>query len=110
MDRSTIIYLISKSYSEDTYGVLQPTTEKRLCYANVQSVSAAEFFEGGRNGLNPELRITMFGPDYEGEEILEYNGQQYAIYRTYQARVDTIELYVQKRKGAEATPPEEVSI
>lgn len=101
MDRSTPIYLIAEQYTEDTYGVLKPTQTRRLVYANVTSVSADEWFEGGRNGLNPELRVRMFAPDYEGEEIAEINGKQYAIYRTYQARTDIIELYVEKRKGKE---------
>lgn len=99
MDRSTPIYLVSETYTEDAYGVLIPTPEKRLVYANVSSVSSAEFFEGGRNGLNPEYRMIMFAPDYDGEEIVEYNGVQYAVYRTYQGRSDTIELYVELRKG-----------
>lgn len=106
MDRSTPIYLVSETWVKDTYGVLQPTETKRLVYANVQSVTRNEWFEGGRNGLNPEYRMVMFGPDYEGEEIVEYNGLQYAIYRTYQARTDEIELYVERKKGAEAIPPE----
>ena len=99
MDRSTPIYLVSETYTEDAYGVLIPTPEKRLVYANVTSVSSAEFFEGGRNGLNPEYRMIMFAPDYNGEEIVEYKGVQYAVYRTYRARTDTIELYVELRKG-----------
>ena len=104
MDRSTPIYLVSETYTEDAYGVLIPTPEKRLVYANVSSVSSAEFFEGGRNGLNPEYRMIMFAPDYDGEEIVEYNGVQYAVYRTYQGRSDTIELYVELRKGKQYWP------
>lgn len=99
MDRSTPIYLISETFTEDQYGVLAPTRERRLAYANVTSVSASEWFEGGRNGLNPELRVIMFGPDYNGEEVVEIDGKTYSIYRTYTARTDVIELYVQKRKG-----------
>lgn len=101
MDRSTPIYLISQTYTEDSYGVLKPTRTKRLVYANVTSVSASEWFEGGRNGLNPEYRMTLFKYDYEGEEVVEYLTNQYAIYRTYEGRTDTIELYCQKRKGSD---------
>lgn len=101
MDRSTPIYLVSQTYTEDEYGVLQATTEKRKVYANVMSVNAAEWYEGGRAGLNPEFRMIMFAPDYQGEQLVEYNGVQYAVYRTYLARTDTLELYVEKRKGAE---------
>lgn len=103
MDRSTPIYLVAETFSEDAYGVLKPIATKRLVYANVTSVSADEWFEGGRNGLNPSLRVRMFAPDYEGEEIAEINGKAYAVYRTYHARTDIIELYLEKRKG-EANP------
>ena len=106
MDRSTPIKLVSESYAPDSYGVLQRTRTKREVYANVQSVSASEWFEGGRNGLNPELRFTMFAPDYQGEKVVEYNNVQYAIYRTYQARNDTIELYTQLKKGEQYAEPE----
>lgn len=99
MDRSTPIYLIGTTYTEDAYGVLQPTQTRRLAYANVTSVSASEWFEGGRNGLNPEYRFTMFAPDYHGEDEVEYNDAHYAVYRTYQRRTDMIELYCEKRKG-----------
>ena len=105
MDRSTPIKLVSETYAPDSYGVLQRTRTKREVYANVQSVSASEWFEGGRNGLNPELRFTMFAPDYQGEKVVEYNDVQYAIYRTYQARNDTIELYTQLKKGEQYAEP-----
>lgn len=101
MDRSTPIYLIKEEYAEDQYGVLQATTQKRLVFANVTSVSLQEWAEGGRVGLNPEYRVRIFGPDYEGEEIIEINNVQYAVYRAYYDRTDNLDLYVQKRKGKE---------
>jgi hypothetical protein len=42
--------------------------------------------------------VVFFG-DYAGEKIVEYNGTRYTIYRTYQARNDLIELYVERREG-----------
>ena len=65
----------------------------------VSSVIRAEFFDAGRNGLNPEYVFTMFFGDYNGERIVEYNGKRYAVYRTYHARTDIIELYVQREGG-----------
>ena len=104
MDRSTPIKLIARSYTTDSYGVLQPTKTERTVYANITSVTGAEWFEGGRNGLNPELRAIMFSPDYEGEEVVEYNGVQYSVYRTYQARTDVLELYLERSKGVQGIP------
>ena len=71
----------------------------RQVYCSVSSVSATEFFEGGRNGLNPEYRITVFFGDYNGETMLEYQGKTYAIYRTYYGKTDNLELYVERKGG-----------
>ena len=106
MDRSTPIYLIGETYEPDEYGAMQPTKTRRIAYANVREVSQAEFFEGGRNGLNPALRFVIFGPEYGGEDTVEYNGVNYAIYRTYRARTDEMELYTELRKGKEPKAPQ----
>ena len=99
MDRSTPIYLVKEYHQEDEFGVLQPMLSKRLVYANVTSVSQREWFDGGRAGLNPEFRMTMFAFDYAGENTLEYMGRVFDIYRTYQGNDDMVELYVQRKQG-----------
>ena len=99
MDRSDEIKLITESWAEDTYGVLQPTETTTTVFCDVGSVTGSEIAEFGRNGINPELRMTMFRYDYNGERIVEYNGDRYSVYRTYFARNDTIELYVERRGG-----------
>lgn len=75
------------------------TVRVKTVFCNVNSVSRNEFFEAGRNGLNPEFVFTMFFGDYEGEHTLIYNGLAYAVYRTYRGRNDTIELYVERKGG-----------
>ena len=99
MNMQDMITLRSVAIEVDAYGVPQETTSDTEVYARVESVSASEFFEGGRNGLNPEYRMTMFSGDYSGETMLIYNGSTYAIYRTYQRRGDYIELYVERKCG-----------
>ena len=101
MLRQTPIYLVTKTYTENIYGVLEPSETKRQVYADVKSVSQSEWFEGGRNGLNPELRFDVFAPDYQGEDVLIHNGVYYAIYRTYLERNYIVELYAEKRKGTD---------
>ena len=104
MDRTVVIKLIKTTYSKDSYGVSQPTETAREVYAQLDSVTASEFFEGGRNGLNPEYRFRVFLWDYQDERVLEYNGKRYSIYRTYEGRNDTLDLYAE-RKGGTNTPP-----
>ena len=99
MDRSTPIMLLSTTKAQDAYGVWVESPTSRMVFCQVDSVTRAEFFDGGRNGLNPEYRMTMFFGDYNGEKLLSYNGQTYSVYRTYQGKNDTIELYVERKGG-----------
>lgn len=99
--RSSIAYLVSYDYQQNDYGVLERTATKRQVYVDVVSVSASEFFEGGRNGLKPALRFSMFKYDYSNEDVIEYNDIQYSIYRTYVKNYDQIDLYVELKKGNE---------
>ena len=99
MDRSDVITLIATTQTQDAYGVWRKTETRKDVFCNVQSVTQSEFFEGGRNGLNPEYRMSMFYGDYDGETIVEYNGKRYAVYRTYRQRTDILELYVERKGG-----------
>ena len=99
MDMSYPIYLITELRQEDDYGVSQAIKSKRMVFAKVENVSQREFFEGGRNGLNPEFKLTMFAFDYAGESTLEYMGRTLDIYRTYQPKPDLVELYCQRKQG-----------
>jgi len=99
MDRSDVINLISESRTQDDYGRWIATKTSKQVMCQVDSITRAEFFEGGRNGLNPEFKFTLFFGDYSGESIVEYQGKTYAVYRTYLRRTDIIELYVERKGG-----------
>jgi hypothetical protein len=100
MDRSDIIELIAVTHSSDEYGVSHRVEgEPKTVMCDVKSVTRNEFFEGGRNGLNPEYEFDVFDGDYDGETIVVYKNKRYAVYRTYHGRTDKIELYVQREGG-----------
>lgn len=95
MTRDVGITLITKTETDDIYGIPQPSAEARTeVMARIESVSRSEFFEAGRNGLKPEYKFTMFLYDYSGQTEIEYNDTRYTVYRTYMGSSDTIELYV----------------
>lgn len=100
MDRSEVITLIGSTKTQNAYGVWVETKTLKNVFCQVDSVTRAEFFEGGRNGLNPEFRFTMFFGDYEGEREVIFNGKPYSVYRTYHGRTDEIELYVERKGGS----------
>lgn len=99
MDRSEVITLLGATKSQNEYGIWEETKTQRNVFCQVDSVTRAEFFDGGRNGLNPEFRFTIFFGDYNGEREVIYKGNPYAVYRTYHARTDELELYVERKGG-----------
>ena len=103
MDRTSVITLIGAKQTQDSNGVWKSTQTERDVYCQVDSVTRSEFYEAGRNGLNPEYRFTMFLYDYDGEDTLRYNGRTYGIYRTYMGRNDSIELYAERKGGTNGT-------
>jgi len=108
MDRSDVIKLIGTTKAQDDYGVWKETPTERQVMCQVDSITQSEFFEAGRNGLNPSFKFTMFFGDYNDETIVEYKGKTYSVYRTYLRRTDQIELYVERKGGTNGiavTPP-----
>lgn len=101
MDRSDIVNLYADSITYDEYGVARKTRVQKQVFCKVDSVTRAEFFDAGKSGLKPEYRITMFFGDYDGETVVGYNGRLYSVYRTYLAKTDIIELYVERRGGTD---------
>lgn len=96
----SVLKLIGVTWARDAAGVLKDTYTAREVFCSVSSVTRQEFFDGGRSGLNPSFQFTVFAGDYAGETICAYNGESYAIYRTYRpAGSDYIELYVQREGG-----------
>lgn len=98
---TTITLISPASRVQDAEGVWR-TTEPvtREVFAQVGSVSRAEFFSGGQTGFRPEYMFTVFAAEYRGEAVCEYNGKRYAIYRTYYVPgTDYLELYAQREVG-----------
>ena len=101
MNKSEVAYLVTETYSQNEYGVQEKQETKRKIYVSVTSVNGQEWFEGGRNGLNPQYRFNMYSFEYLAERLIEYKGKTYTIYRTYQRNIDEIDLYTELRKGNE---------
>lgn len=98
-----IITLISVTQTQDEYGVWRMTETSKEVFCYTRSVTRSEFFQAGRNGLNPAFVFTIFGDDYSGEETVEYRGSRYGVYRTYRVG-DDLELYAERKGGTNAAP------
>ena len=99
MDRSEVLTLVSTDRAQDAYGVWRESEELRDVFCQVDSVTRAEYFEGGRNGLNPEFRFSLFAGDYNDERTLVFRGRRYGVYRVFFGRDDVVELYAERKGG-----------
>ncbi len=99
MDRSDVIQLVAVRYSEDDIGQRIPAETARDVFCSIASVLASEWFEAGRSGMQAALKVTVFEPDYRGEQIAVVDGVRYGIYRTYRAKNETLELYLEAKAG-----------
>lgn len=95
------IKLISITQTQDDYGVWRMVETAKEVYCDVKSVTRTEFFDAGRNGLNPAYVFVIFGDDYTDEETVEYAGKRYGVYRTYRDG-DDLELYAERKGGTNA--------
>lgn len=99
MDRSDKITLIACTYEVDAIGQRVPVEHRADVYCNVRRVSMTEFFAAGKSGISPDYKVTVFDAEYEGEQIAEYRGVRYAIYRSYLGANETRELYLTRQEG-----------
>lgn len=101
-----VLQLVAESVEKDRYGVEALKKTPRTVYATVESVTRREFYDAGRNGLNPSFVFKVFFADYEGERECLYDGNRYAIYRSYRVPgSDYLELYVQREGGVNSGDP-----
>ena len=96
------IELIAEAISQDEYGQEIETETATQIFANVQSASASEFFQGYQNGIKPAFTFLILSAEYHGEQIVRYNGLRYSIYRRYRRDIDHIELHCEQQEGTKS--------
>ena len=85
--------------------VVEKTRTTATVFGEVSSVSQTEFFSGGRMGLQPSLKVTIYGFEYNDEPIVKWNGKLYSVYRTYVVNgSDKLELYLEEKGGTKDEP------
>ena len=90
---------------DDLNQVVEKTRTTKTVYGEVSSVSQTEFFSGGRIGLTPSMKATIYGFEYNEEPIAKVDGKLYSIYRTYYVNgSDKLELYLEERGGTKDEP------
>lgn len=99
MNNAYQIKLLSKTYVTDDIGNRLENTIERVVFANVVSISAKEFFDGGQNGLKPDKKFIIRQFEYNAEDSLILNDEIYSVYRSYSRDDGFVELYTEKKVG-----------
>ena len=100
MNQVEKISLLDKRFTYSDIGVPQVSVAKTDVLAFRFSVGQTEFFNAGQQGLKPTGVFAVRSTEYEGQEELEFNGEVFSIYRSYNRTDGRTELYTSKRKGA----------
>lgn len=99
MDKFGTIKLLKTEYTQGAYGQNTSTTTERSLMCNIASISAAEFFRAGNEGLRPEKVFYIWANEYNNEDALIFEGIKYSVYRTYENKNGRIELYTHIKAG-----------
>lgn len=88
-----------KTSGKDSRGNPLYTTQKRGVLAKIESTPQSEFFNAGQSGIQSEFIFKVNPIEYQGERLVEYEGEELKIYRKYRSEVDVLELYAGKEIG-----------
>lgn len=111
MAKDTTLYLHRPTKTQNSIGEWISSVDRIEVFAQVQEISSTEFFAASQIGLAAEKRFLVFSGDYQGEAVLDHDGTNYSVYRTYHSG-DYVELYCQIEAGTatQATTDTEVEV
>lgn len=93
-----LITLIGETFTTDALGQRVPVESTRAVWAHISSVTRSEWFQGGQNGLRPELVAITPRANYADEKTVIIREKRYSVYRTYFTYdTDSIELYLEEK-------------
>lgn len=93
-----VIELVALTHTQDAIGQETEVPVARTVYANEFTVSSAEFYDAGRNGLKPERQYQIRACEYQDEALARVDDIEYQIIRT-ERRGEWVRLTCQRKVG-----------
>lgn len=95
-----VVVLLGVEYETDSLKKQKKNIVSRHeVFGTKKSVGANEFFKAGQLGVRPRYQINVHTCEYGGETLVEINGKNHAVYRTYERTDGFTELYLEERSG-----------
>lgn len=91
----------------DDYGNEILTYSERTVFVYPRGVYNSEYYNAAQAGLHPSITLQMTNrADYEGEKLVEFEGQDYDVVRVdWNGTRDRVSLVLQERTRPLATTP-----
>jgi len=86
------LVLIAQEFVEDEIGNQTPIETRKTVLCNVKSVGRNEFYSAATAGLRPSIVFVIHGYEYDGEQVVEFEGARYNVIRTYSTDFEEVEL------------------
>lgn len=95
-----LVLIGSELQANDLLEQVEADGARSEVFGRVESVTRAEWIDGGREGMKPALVFITPAVNYSGEPEAELHGVRYRVYRTYRKRnTDEVELYLEEKAG-----------
>lgn len=95
-----VLILCKENIEKDGLGIESVVLDEKEVYCTVSDITQREFSAAGTQGLKPRYKFNIANfADYDGEEIVKYKDELYSVYRTYRADNESIDIYVEAKKG-----------
>ncbi len=77
------LILIGQKVEYDEIGSPIIIEAETIILCNLKSVVRAEFYSAAAAGLKPEVVFVVHECEYNGEQLVEFEGKRYGVLRTY---------------------------
>ena len=84
--------LINQTITEDEIGNQIPVETETVVLCGLKSVGRNEFYSAAVTGLKPELVFVIHGYEYNGEQVVKFEGNRYRVIRTYLTDFEEVEI------------------
>ena len=87
MSYDHVITLVQEAYKKDNLRqtVRDPENDvKTEVYCRLKSITRSEFYQAAVAGLRPEFVFVIHSFEYNGEQRVIFEGQEYQVLRAYQ--------------------------
>lgn len=91
--------LISITNVRDEYGVPHERETARLVRCNPFSMGMQAYYRAANSGVHPVATIQLYKCDYNGERLVEYEGQRLSVDRIDGSSPDFVALTLTERLG-----------